>query len=80
VPHPRHLAAITIPTSTGVFLTLANPWTPIIGCIFLTVVAIIVALLLLPAVWSSKKCRRESAYSLARLIIGSRQKQGNRRI
>jgi hypothetical protein len=73
VHRPRRLAAVAILTSTGVYLILANPWVPIIGGILLVVVTIILASLLLTAVWSRKKCRRDSAYILVKLIIGSRR-------
>ncbi len=71
--HPRRLAAVTIRASSA-YVVLANPrGAALAGCFFLALATAILALILLPAVWSRKKYRREAAYGLAQLIIGSRQ-------
>ncbi len=70
---PRRFAAITISVSTASYLITSDPWLAVPACILLTVTAITVALFLLPAVWSRKKDRRDAAYRLSKLIIGSRR-------
>jgi hypothetical protein len=71
VRSPGHLVIITIPASAGVYLILAHAWVTLMGCIFLAVTATVLALLLLPVVWSRKQCRRDAAYDLVKLIIES---------
>jgi len=69
--NPHRLAIITTPASCA-YVILANPrGSALMGYIFLTVTATIFALLLLPAVWSRKKYRRDASYGLAELIIRS---------
>ncbi len=70
---PRRLAAITIPASAGVYLTSSDPWLALLAYIFVVMAATAAAVLLLPAVWSRKKYRRDAAYGLAKLIIESRK-------
>ncbi len=69
--NPRRLAIITIPASCA-YTILTNPQEiAFIGCIFLAVMAATLALILLPAVWSRKKYRRDASYSLVELITRS---------
>ena len=67
----RRLAAIIAPASAGAYMILRNPWGEFITFIFLAAIAVAFALLLLPAVWSRKKDRRDAAYGLIKLLIGS---------
>jgi hypothetical protein len=64
---------MTIPASAASYLIISDPWLAVMASIFLAVAAITAALLLLPAVWSRKKSRRDAAYGLAELIIGWRR-------
>lgn len=72
---PRRFAVTTIPASAVSYLIINDPWIAILVYILLAVIAITVALLILPAVWSRKKCRRDAAHGLVELIIGSRKAQ-----
>jgi CHASE2 domain-containing sensor protein len=79
VPSPRRLTTIAIPTASAC-VVLASPRLLIAGWALITVIMIILALLLLPAVWSRKKCRRDSAYRLIKLIFESILLQGRRHV
>jgi membrane protein YdbS with pleckstrin-like domain len=69
---PSRLAVTTVvPVCAIGYLILPNPWAALIGCALLAVTATVLALLLLPAVWSRKSYRRDAAYDLIKLIIVS---------
>jgi len=69
--NPRRLAIIVTPASCA-YAILANPQEIVfVGCIFLAVMAATLALILLPAVWSRKKYRRDASYGLVELITRS---------
>ena len=70
MPSPRRLTTIAIPTATT-YVVLASPRLLIATWALMTVITIILALLLLPVVWSRKKYRRDSAYRLIKIILES---------
>jgi hypothetical protein len=51
-------------------MVLADPRVAAVaGCVFLGVMATILPILLLAAVWSGKKYRRDAAYRVLQLIV-----------
>jgi hypothetical protein len=52
---------------------IGEQWLAVLACMLLVMAGTIAALLLLPAVWSRKKFRRDAASGLAKLIIGSQR-------
>jgi len=73
VRSPRRLVAITIRVSALSYLMIGEQWLAVLACMLLVMAGTIAALLLLPAVWSRKKFRRDAASGLAKLIIGSQR-------
>lgn len=67
------LIATTVPMPAGACLILSQPSAALTGCIVIAAMIGFLALLLLPAVWSGKKYRRDAAYGLVKLIIQSRR-------
>jgi uncharacterized membrane protein len=73
VRSPRRFAVMTIPASAVSYLMVSSPQLAVLIYILLATAVFSAALLALPAVWSRKKYRRDAAYGLVKLILGSRK-------
>jgi uncharacterized membrane protein len=68
---PRCLVAITTSVSCTYATFADTREIAFVGYVFFVLLAVIIASILLPAVWSRKKYRRDASYGLIELITRS---------